>query len=395
MPTTTELPTHSRGSAAEPAEAGLADVGLADVGLAVAEPGPAEDTLPEGALPEEGRRRRAVAARDPAADGTFVYSVRTTGVYCHPSCAARPARPENLAFHDDGAAAERAGFRPCKRCRPDLAPRAVRHAALVAEVCRRIEAAPEVPTLSALAEGAGLSPQHLHRLFKSVTGVTPRAYGDAHRQRRARDELERGAGVTEALYNAGFSSSGRFYEAAPDMLGMTPSAYRGGGAGEQIWAATAPCSLGWALVAATGRGVCAILLGDSADDVEAELGTRFPRARIAAPPPEVAAWVDEVVRFADRPHAGLDLPLDIRGTAFQRRVWEELRAIPAGRTATYSEVARRVGRPGAARAVAGACAANPLALAIPCHRVVAADGSLAGYRWGLERKARLLAREQR
>jgi AraC family transcriptional regulator of adaptative response/methylated-DNA-[protein]-cysteine methyltransferase len=338
----------------------------------------------------------AVQRRDPAADGQFLYAVQTTGVYCRPSCAARPARREHVSFHPTPAAAERAGFRPCKRCRPDLPPRAERDAALVAAACRAIEAAEEAPPLADLAAQAGLSPHHFHRTFKRIAGVTPRAYAAAHRQRRVQDGLAAGAGVTDALYAAGFGSSGRFYATAPAMLGMTPSAYRQGGQGEAVWHAVGRCSLGHVLVAATERGVCAILLGDDPAALAADLAGRFPHARLTEPDPAFAGWVAAVVRFVDDPARaeGLGLPLDVRGTAFQRRVWEALRQIPPGQTASYADVAARLGSPRAVRAVAGACGANPLAVAIPCHRVVAKSGGLGGYHWGVERKQRLLERER-
>jgi AraC family transcriptional regulator of adaptative response/methylated-DNA-[protein]-cysteine methyltransferase len=338
----------------------------------------------------------ALRARDPAADGSFFYSVRTTGVYCYPSCAARPALPENVAFHPTRQHAEAAGFRPCKRCRPDLPPRAKREAALVAKACRLIEEAEEAPSLQTLADAIGLSLHHFHRLFRRIAGVTPKAYGDAHRQRRVQAQLEAGASVTAALYDAGFNSSGRFYDAADAMLGMTPSAYRAGGAGELIRHATGPCALGRVLVATSGRGICAILLGDDDDDLAADLQARFPRARHEPAVAAFAQTVAEVARLVDTPAeaTALSLPLDIRGTAFQRRVWEALRTIPAGRTMSYSEMAATVGAPRAVRAVAAACAANRLAVAVPCHRVVAADGALAGYRWGVDRKRRLLEKER-
>ncbi|HLH26294.1 MAG TPA: bifunctional DNA-binding transcriptional regulator/O6-methylguanine-DNA methyltransferase Ada [Chloroflexota bacterium] len=354
----------------------------------------ADTAAPRFASPAE--QWEAVRRRDPAADGHFLYAVDTTGVYCRPSCAARPARREHVTFHATPAAAERAGFRPCKRCRPDLPPRAERDAALVAEACRTIEAAEEPPRLADLAAQAGVSPHHFHRTFKRIAGVTPRAYAAAHRQRRVQDGLAAGAGVTDALYAAGFGSAGRFYATAPAMLGMTPSAYRRGGQGEAVWYAVDRCSLGYVLVAATERGVCAIMLGDEPAALTADLAARFPHARLTEPDPGFADWVAAVVRFVDDPAraGGLGLPLDVRGTAFQRRVWEALREIPAGQTASYADVAARLGSPRAVRAVAGACAANPLAVAIPCHRVVARDGGLAGYRWGVERKQRLLERER-
>jgi AraC family transcriptional regulator, regulatory protein of adaptative response / methylated-DNA-[protein]-cysteine methyltransferase len=341
---------------------------------------------------DEAARRTAVRRRDPAADLHFFYSVATTGVFCYPSCAARPALAHNVAFHETREEAQSAGFRPCKRCRPDLPPRAQREATLVECACRRIEEADRPPSLTELAAFVGLSRHHFHRLFRRVTGVTPNAYAAAHRQSRVQDQLAAGAGVTEAIYNSGFNSSGRFYEAADTMLGMTPSRYRAGGAGETIRHATGRSSLGVVLVAATERGVCAILLGSEPHALMSELRTRFPQAVMQEAEPQFANWVAQVVAIVDHPEHNrqLDLPLDIRGTAFQRRVWEVLRTIPPGRTLSYRDVATKLGSPAAVRAVAGACAANALAVAIPCHRVIAANGELAGYRWGVERKRELL-----
>ena len=340
-------------------------------------------------------RWRAVQRRDIAADGVFFFSVKTTGVYCRPSCASRTARRENVAFHSNAAAAESAGFRPCKRCRPNLPPRPEREAALVAEAARTIESAEEKPRLADLAAKAGVSPHHFHRMFKRIAGVTPNAYGTANRQRRVRDNLASASSVTDAIYGAGFNSSGRFYEAAPDMLGMKPSAYRNGGEGEAISHGTVRCSLGHVLVAGTRRGVCAILLGDNRQSLVAELKTRFPKARLIQPDAQFSRWIAEAVRFIDQAKdETLHLPLDIRGTAFQRRVWEALCAIPAGKTASYGDIAATLGKPNAVRAVAGACAANRLAVAIPCHRVIGSDGTLTGYRWGIARKRRLLEREK-
>jgi len=345
---------------------------------------------------DDEARLAAVRRRDAAADGAFLYSVATTGVYCRPSCAARPALRRNIAFHATRHDAERAGFRPCLRCQPHLPPRAEREAALVAAACRTIEAAENEPPLATLAAEAGISPHHFHRMFRRIAGVTPKAFGAAHRQARVQAGLAAGAGVTETIYDAGFNSSGRFYEAADAMLGMTASRYRAGGPGETIRFAAGQCSLGCVLVAATGRGVCAILLGDDAAALQADLRGRFPKATLRDAEPEFAGWVAQVVAFVEQPGASgsFALPLDIRGTAFQRQVWEALRAIPPGETLSYAAVAARLGRPAAVRAVAGACAANALAVAVPCHRVVAATGALAGYRWGVERKRALLAREQ-
>jgi AraC family transcriptional regulator of adaptative response/methylated-DNA-[protein]-cysteine methyltransferase len=338
-------------------------------------------------------RWKAVVSRDASADGRFFYSVKTTGVYCRPSCAARAARPENIAFHASAAAAEAAGFRPCKRCRPDQASPAQAQADLVAALCRRIEAAATPPTLAELAELAGLSPHHLHRVFKAATGLTPKAYAAAQRSRRVEAELGRGGSVTEAIYAAGFNSGGRFYDPANDTLGMTASAWRAGGAATEIRFAVGQCSLGAILVAATARGVCAILLGDDADALARELQDRFPRARLIGGDAAFEQWVATVVGFVEAPALGLNLPLDVRGTAFQQRVWQALREIPAGSTASYAEIARRIGAPKSVRAVAQACGANRLAVAIPCHRVVRHDGALSGYRWGVERKRALLERE--
>ncbi len=340
-------------------------------------------------------RWAAVVARDASADGSFVYSVRTTGVYCRSSCGARTPRPENVAFHATTADAERAGFRPCKRCKPDQAPLAVRQAAMVSDLCRRIEAADRTPSLDELAKHAGISVHHLHRVFKAATGLTPRAYAAAHRAKRVRAELDRGASVTDAIYGAGYNSNSRFYEESDGVLGMTPSAWRAGGANTDIRFAVGLCSLGSILVAASERGVCAILLGDDPDALTRELQDRFPHARLIGGDAKFERLVARVVGFVEAPQLGLDLPLDVRGTAFQQRVWQALRAIPPGETASYSEVARRIGAPKSVRAVAGACAANALAVAIPCHRVVRNDGGLSGYRWGVERKRALLAREAR
>jgi len=343
----------------------------------------------------------AVQARDPAADGRFFYSVRSTGVYCRPSCAARPALRANVAFHATPADAELAGFRPCLRCKPDGPPLAERRAALVAEVCRLIDAADEEPDLATLAGAMGVSRFHLHRLFKSHTGITPKAYATARRKARVRERLTGGlaAGpaqqpsVTEAIYAAGYNSSGRFYATSRESLGMTPTAFRRGGSGATIRFAIAQCSLGAILVASTAVGICAILMGDDPDALARDLQDRFPNADLAGAERDYEAVVAQVIGLVEAPGTGLDLPLDVRGTAFQQRVWQALRAIPAGRTVSYTELAALVGVSNGARAVAGACAANAIAVAIPCHRVVRNDGALSGYRWGVERKQALLERE--
>ena len=268
------------------------------------------------------------------------------------------------------------------------------HAAAVTAACRIIEQSPTAPVLGELARRIGVSPYHFHRVFKQVTGLTPREYADAHREKRVRSRLARGAGVTEAIFDAGYNSSARFYEKADETLGMTPTRFRAGGTGAQIRFAVGQCSLGAILVARSERGVCAISIGDDPDALARELQDRFPRASLIGGDAEFERLVAQVVGFVEAPRVGLDLPLDVQGTAFQKRVWQALRRIPPGRTVSYTELAKRIGAPGSVRAVAGACAANLLALAIPCHRVVRNDGALAGYRWGVERKRTLIERER-
>jgi AraC family transcriptional regulator of adaptative response/methylated-DNA-[protein]-cysteine methyltransferase len=350
-----------------------------------------ESTSP-GLLDDEDRWA-AVVRRDRRADGLFYYSVRTTGVYCRPSCASRRARRENVRFHATCADAERAGGRPCKRCRPNEPALAEQHAAAVAKACRLIEAAEEMPSLDALADAAGMSRFYFHRMFTSMTGVTPKAYAAAHRTQRVREELSRADTVTEAIYGAGFGSSGRFYATSSEVLGMTPTDFRAGGNGAVIRFAAGECSLGSILVATTDRGVCAILLGDDPDALVQDLQDRFPKARLIGGDQGFEALVARVVGFVEAPALGLDLPLDVRGTAFQRRVWQALREIPAGSTASYTDIAKRIGSPSAGRAVAQACASNAIAVAVPCHRVVRNDGALSGYRWGVKPKRILLDRE--
>ena len=349
--------------------------------------------MPGDAPTEHDPRWAKVVARDRRADGTFYYSVSTTGVYCRPSCGSRRANPKNVRFHRTTADAEREGFRPCKRCRPDQPALEQRQAARVTDICRVIETADEMPSLAALAKRAGLSTYHFHRVFKTVTGVTPKAYAAAHRMKRVRSELTRSTTVTEAIYDAGFNSGGRFYATSDQLLGMTPTDYRAGGAHTEIRFAVGECSLGSILVAQSAKGVCAILLGDDADALVRDLQDRFPRATLVGGEPAFEQTVAKVIGFVEAPALGLDLPLDVRGTAFQQRVWQALREIPVGSTASYAEIAARIGKANGARAVAQACGANTLAVAIPCHRVVRMDGSLAGYRWGIERKRNLLKRE--
>ncbi|MBP1180397.1 AraC family transcriptional regulator of adaptative response/methylated-DNA-[protein]-cysteine methyltransferase [Methylobacterium sp. PvR107] len=341
----------------------------------------------------EAARWAALADRDVRADGTFVYAVRSTGVYCRPSCASRAARPENVSFHATCAEAEAAGFRPCRRCWPNEAGLAERRAEAVARACRAIEAAETMPPLAELARDAGLSAFHFHRIFKAATGVTPKTYAASCRAAVLTARLPGAETVTEALYEAGYGTASRFYAGGAPRLGMAPDQYRKGAAGIPMRFGVGACSLGAILVAATATGVCAILLGDEPDALVRDLQDRFPRAEIEGGDPAFETWMARVIGLVEAPGGGLDLPLDIRGTAFQQRVWEALRKIPVGSTASYAEIARAIGAPAAMRAVAQACGANPLAIAIPCHRVVRSDGALSGYRWGVARKRALLARE--
>ncbi|MGV3616255.1 MAG: bifunctional DNA-binding transcriptional regulator/O6-methylguanine-DNA methyltransferase Ada [Fimbriimonas sp.] len=348
----------------------------------------------EASRTESDPRWQAVVDRDGLFDGSFYYSVRTTGVYCRPSCGARLPKPENVRFHETREEAERAGFRPCRRCKPDELTLRQRQADRITEACRAMESGDGIPSLETLAKGAGMSPHHFHRLFKTITGVTPKAYAVAHRTKRVQEELTRGgASVSETIYEAGFNSSGRFYEAADGMLGMTPSSYKAGGKDAEIRFAVGECSLGSILVAQSDRGICAILMGDDPEGLVRDLQDRFPKADLIGGDQEFESLVAKVVGLVERPAQGLELPLDVRGTAFQQRVWQALREIPVGATATYAEIARRIGEPKSVRAVAQACGANALAVAIPCHRVVKSDGSLSGYRWGVERKRELLRKE--
>lgn len=354
-----------------------------------------DNTAAIAAKTENDPRWVSIVARDPQADGQFYFSVKTTGVYCRPACAARLPRPENVAFYATRDEAEAAGFRPCKRCKPNQESLAFEHAAKIAEACRLIETAEEAPKLDELAAAVGLSPYYFHRKFREVTGLTPKGYAAAHRDRTVRDRLSNSGTVTEAIYDAGYNSSGRFYETSNDVLGMTPSNYRAGGQSAEIHFAVGECSLGSILVAKSERGVCAILIGDDPEELTRDLQRRFQHAQLIGGDRGFEQYVAKVVGFVEAPALGLDLPLDVRGTAFQQRVWQALRKIPAGSTASYSEIAERIGSPKSVRAVAQACGANPVAVAIPCHRVVRTDGGLSGYRWGIERKRALLEREAR
>jgi AraC family transcriptional regulator of adaptative response/methylated-DNA-[protein]-cysteine methyltransferase len=343
---------------------------------------------------ERDPRWPSVVNRDAAADGMFVYAVKSTGVYCRPSCPSRPAKPKNVTFYATCADVEAAGYRACRRCNPKGPSLSEAIAAVVAEACRRIEDAEEPPKLDALAASAGMSQFYFHRQFKAITGLTPKAYGAADRAKKVRAELaDRKTSVTSAIYGAGFNSNSRFYESSNEVLGMTPTAYKQGGKDADIRFAVGQCSLGAILVARSKKGICAITLGDNPDELVRDLQDRFPNANLIGADRGFERLVAQVVGFVEAPRIGLDLPLDVRGTAFQQRVWQALRGIPAGKTASYAEVARRIGKPKAVRAVAQACGANKIAVAIPCHRVVKNDGVLSGYRWGVERKRALIEKE--
>ncbi len=338
-------------------------------------------------------RWSSILTRDSSADGTFYYSVQTTGVYCLPSCASRRALPGNVRFHASPEAAEQAGFRPCQRCRPSGLSLAEQNTEKITAVCRLLEQADTRPSMASLAAHASMSVFHFHRTFKATTGLTPNQYAAAHRAKRLRENLGKRQSVTTAMYEAGFHASSRFYETSNQLLGMTPTTFRDGGADTAIHFAIGECSLGSILVASTERGVCAVLLGDDPSRLAHDLQDQFPRARLVGGVRGYEETVSRVIAMVENPRVGLDLPLDIRGTAFQQRVWRALQNIPVGSTATYTDIAKLLGVPAAVRAVAQACGANTLAVAIPCHRVVRKDGSLSGYRWGVERKQTLLERE--
>ena len=341
----------------------------------------------------DNARWAATAARDKSFDGAFVIAVATTGIYCRPGCPARLPKRENVEFFETCASAEAAGFRACKRCKPLETSRDAHYAAMITKACKLIETSDVEPKLADLARLAGLSPFHFHRIFRSITGVTTKAYAVAHRQKRVRVNLKNAASVTEAIYGSGFNSSGRFYASSSKVLGMTPKTFRNGGAGADIRFAVGECSLGAILVAASAKGITAIFLGDDPDHLARELQDRFPKANFIGGDKTFERLVAKVIAFVEAPQAKFDLPLDVQGTAFQHRVWIALQNIPPGSTASYADIAKRLGEPKAARAVAGACAANKVAVVIPCHRVVRTDGALSGYRWGVKRKRALLNRE--
>jgi AraC family transcriptional regulator of adaptative response/methylated-DNA-[protein]-cysteine methyltransferase len=340
------------------------------------------------------QRWAAVQTRDPRADGHFVYAVRTTGVYCRPSSAARLPRRKNVEFFDTERAAKAAGYRASQRASGDSTAVAAQHAAVVAKACRLIQHAETPPNLDDLAEEIGMSPYHLHRIFKAETGLTPKAYASAYRANKVREELgQKRAKVTDAIYGSGFNSNSRFYAASQRMLGMRARDYRAGAPNMPIRFAVGQCSLGAILVAQSHKGICAILLGDDPQALVEDLQDQFPKAQLVGGDADFEKLVAQVVGFVEQPSLGLNLPLDVQGTAFQERVWQALREIPPGATVSYAQVAARIGQPKAVRAVAQACGANHLAVAIPCHRVVRNSGELSGYRWGVERKRELLQRE--
>ena len=344
---------------------------------------------------DDGNRWRAVLARDTELDGSFVYAVRSTGIYCRPSCPSRRPQRRQVSFYPVPEAAERAGFRPCRRCRSNLAPSPNPETETVRRACRYImNATDRLPTLDELSTEAGLSPSHLWRVFKRVMGITPYQYADACRLGTLKTGLKNGQTVTDALYASGYGSSSRLYERSSAQLGMTPQTYRHGGKNQDITYSVASSPVGHLLVAATERGICTVRLGDVETDLEADLRREYTDAEIVRDDTVLKEWIEVILQGLSGLSRYLRLPLDIRGTAFERLVWEELRRIPFGETRSYSEIAEELGQPGAARAVGRACGANPVALIIPCHRAVRKDGSIGGYRWGVERKEALLAQER-
>ena len=346
------------------------------------------------AMPERERCWQAVSERDREFDGAFVTAVLTTGIYCRPSCPARHPKPENVTFYPDPSQAERHGFRPCKRCKPQEAATDP-HVEMVRAACALLDDADaESMTLEHLGEELGVSPHHLQRTFKKIMGISPRQYAEARRVDRVKAELRNGSDVTTALYDAGYGSSSRLYERAPDRLGMTPATYKRGGAGMEISYIVVDSLLGRLLVGTTERGVCLVCLGDSDEPLEARLRSEYPNATIQRNRGQHCEFMEAILDYLEGSQPRLDLPVDLQATAFQWQVWEALRRIPLGETRSYSEIAREIGKPKATRAVAQACANNPAALVIPCHRVIRNDGASGGYRWGLERKEALLARER-
>jgi AraC family transcriptional regulator, regulatory protein of adaptative response / methylated-DNA-[protein]-cysteine methyltransferase len=342
---------------------------------------------------QEDARWEGVLRKDATLDGQYFFAVKTTGIYCRPSCPSRTPKRANVVFYDTAQSARDAGFRACLRCAPDGLSKRQQQTQAILQACRIIEAQQERISLQDLAGKVGLSPHHFHRIFKDVTGVTPHDYFKARQISQIGESLKTTSSVTEAIYDAGFSSSGRFYENTNAMLGMTPKTYKAGGAGELIRSAVRQCALGLVLVAATDRGICTIEFGDDEQELTARLIKRFPHSTVLPSDAQFDAWLAKLLAHIHLPQSALDLPLDVRGTVFQQQVWKALQDIPPGQTVSYSDVAMRIGKPKAVRAVATACASNVLAVAIPCHRVVRSNGELSGYRWGIERKQSLLDTE--
>jgi AraC family transcriptional regulator, regulatory protein of adaptative response / methylated-DNA-[protein]-cysteine methyltransferase len=336
-----------------------------------------------------------VLRKDASLDGQYLFAVKTTGIYCRPSCPSRTPKRSNVSFFTTSQEARTAGFRACLRCGPDGLSKREQQTQSILQACRMIDECEEKISLASLAAQVNLSTHHFHRVFKDVTGVTPQDYFKARQIAQIGQSLKSKSSVTQAIYDAGFSSSGRFYESSNAMLGMTPTAYKAGGAGEAIRVAIRTCSLGLVLIAATPRGICTIEFGDDEATLIARLNARFPNAVLLTTDPQFDDWLERVLSYIEAPNKALNLPLDIRGTVFQQQVWKALQDIPVGVTASYSEVAQKIDKPKAVRAVATACASNTLAVAIPCHRVVRGNGELSGYRWGVERKRKLLDAEAR
>lgn len=335
----------------------------------------------------------AVQRRDPQAEGHFVYGVKTTGIYCRPTCAARRPKPDNIVFFKDKIEAEAAGYRPCKRCKPDaLSPTALQ-SQTIAQACQLIEQSESALSLVELATAVGLSTSHFHRLFKTYVGITPKQYAIALRDQRVKTHLATDSPITAAIYDAGFNTSSRFYETVTQRLGMSASCYKQGGAGLMIKYTLAESSLGWLIVGATEVGICAIEFGETPAVLIERLQQHFPQAELTPDTTNLGNWLTQIVAAIETPGPTIDLPLAVKGTAFQRQVWQALQTIPCGETRSYTQVAAMIGQPQAARAVARACASNPVAVVVPCHRVVRSTGEISGYRWGVERKRQILARE--
>jgi AraC family transcriptional regulator, regulatory protein of adaptative response / methylated-DNA-[protein]-cysteine methyltransferase len=342
----------------------------------------------------EQAKWHAVENKDARADGNFFYAVKTTGVYCRPNCAAKLAKRENVIFFETPADAERAGFRACKRCQPNADSQQEREAELVRRACESMRESEANIPLKELARAADLSPFYFQKVFKRVSGVTPREYATQLREQRAREALRKNDSVTGAIYDAGYNANSRFYARSRNMLGMQPRDFAAGGAGQAIRYAIAQSALGLVLIAGTERGICLVHFGESEAELESLLQKSFSRARILSGDSKFTQTVKAVIQSINESDSAKNLPLDLRGTVFQQRVWKALREIPPGTTTTYSKLAEKLGTPRAVRAVARACATNDVAVLVPCHRVIRADGNLAGYRWGLERKRKLLNREQ-